>query len=100
MSTASNSPAGKIIHDGGPGDECFCLLVDHAPFMLWASGTDGLCNYFNRPWLDFRGRTMAQEIGDGWAQGVHPEDLKPCMETYQRSFALQQAFQMEYRLQR
>lgn len=83
-----------------PGDERFSQLVDHAPFMLWVSGPDGLCTFFNRPWLKFRGRTMLQEIGYGWTEGVHPEDLPACLETYRREFAARQPFQIEYRLRR
>ncbi len=81
-------------------DERFRRMVDHAPFMLWSSGCDGLCTFFNKPWLEFRGRTMAQESGNGWLDGVHPDDRQRCMEVYQRAFEARQQFEMEYRLQR
>jgi PAS domain S-box-containing protein len=81
-----------------PRDERFSQLVDHAPFMLWESGRDGLCIFFNRPWLEFRGRTMAQEAGSGWTEGVHPDDLPACLETYRLAFEAHVPFLMEYRL--
>ena len=84
----------------GPEEERFRYLVDHAPFMLWAAGPDALCTFFNRPWLEFRGRSMAQELGNGWVEGVHQEDLQRCLETYRGAFDARQQFQMEYRLRR
>jgi PAS domain S-box-containing protein len=84
----------------GPEDDRFRLLVDQAPFMLWSSGRDGLCTFFNRPWLEFRGRTMAQEVGNGWVEGVHPDDRQRCLDTYRRAFDAHRPFDMEYRLRR
>jgi PAS domain S-box-containing protein len=81
-------------------DDRFRLLVDQAPFMLWSSGRDGMCNFFNRPWLEFRGRTMAEEAGNGWVEGVHPDDRQRCVDTYRRAFDAHQPFDIEYRLQR
>jgi PAS domain S-box-containing protein len=81
-------------------EERFRLVSNTAPVMIWMSGPDKQCNYFNQPWLEFTGRTLEAELGNGWAEGVHNGDLKRCLETYSQAFDRRQSFAMEYRLRR
>jgi len=81
-------------------EERFQQVADTAPVMLWMSGSDTLCTWFNRRWLEFRGRTMEQELGNGWAEGVHADDLERCLNTYLACFQARREFRMEYRLRR
>ena len=81
-------------------EERFRLISNSAPVMIWLAGTDRLCTYVNQAWLQFTGRPPEVELGNGWVEGVHNEDLKRCMETYSQAFDKRQSFEMEYRLRR
>lgn len=82
------------------GEDRFRFLMDSAPVMVRMTSGDGLCQYINRAWLEFRGRTVEQELGNGWAEGLHPDDHDLCMETYLKSFSARQPYRLEYRLRR
>jgi PAS domain S-box-containing protein len=81
-------------------EERFRNMADAAPVMIWVSGPDRGCIFFNKVWFDFTGRTMEQESGNGWAQGVHPDDRDSCLSMYSSSFEERRGFQLEYRLRR
>src|SRR5205809_5011651 len=78
----------------------FRIIADSAPVLIWMAGVDKLCTFFNKPWLEFTGRTAEQEMGNGWVDRVHPDDLQQCLETYGQAFDAQQPFVMQYRRKR
>lgn len=78
----------------------FREMADYAPVLIWLSGTDKLCYFFNRTWLEFTGRSLEQEKGHGWAEGVHPDDYADCLASYMEAFEQRQPFTIEYRLRR
>lgn len=75
-------------------------ITEQAPILIWRARPDKLCDYFNERWLSFRGRSLEQEFGNGWTDGVHPEDFDKCVNTYVNAFDARQAFEMYYRLKR
>ena len=78
----------------------FRFVTESAQALFWMSGPDKLCTWFNKVWLDFTGRTMEQEMGNGWVAGVHPDDVRRCNEIYLSNFERREPFTMEYRLRR
>ncbi|HEV2732834.1 MAG TPA: PAS domain S-box protein, partial [Terriglobales bacterium] len=81
-------------------EERFRLLANTAPVMIWTTGTDKACDYANKTWLDFMGRPLEAQLGDGWAESVHPNDVERCMNTYVEAFNKRDSFEMQYRLRR
>ncbi len=81
-------------------EERFRIMADCAPTMIWMSDETGQTTFFNKTWLDFTGRTMAQEIGDGWTMGIHPDDFEACINAYHNLFQKREPFEMVYRLRR
>ena len=81
-------------------EERFRTVANAAPVMIWMADPDKLCTFFNKGWLDFTGRTLEQELGNGWVKGIHSDDLERCLKIYGSSFDAWQPFTMEYRLRR
>ncbi|HEV2458202.1 MAG TPA: PAS domain S-box protein [Ktedonobacterales bacterium] len=78
----------------------FHTMADTAPVLLWVADTAGLVTFVNAPWLHFTGRRLEQELGNGWVEGVHPDDALHCLQMYQTAFRARERFTMEYRLRR
>lgn len=81
-------------------EQHFRTLANGGSALIWTSGTDKMCNYFNEPWLRYTGRTLAEELGTGWTTGIHPDDLARCLDIYTAHFDRREPFDMEYRLRR
>jgi PAS domain S-box-containing protein len=81
-------------------EERFRTMADGTPIMMWMAGVDKLCTDFNLGWLQFTGRSIEEEVGNGWADGVHPDDLRRCLKIYTEAFDARQPFTIEYRLRR
>jgi PAS domain S-box-containing protein len=81
-------------------EERFRRVANTAPVLIWMSGSDKLCTFFNQGWLSYTGRSIEQELGEGWVLGVHPDDLENCLGIYSAAFDARAEFEREYRLSR
>jgi PAS domain S-box-containing protein len=81
-------------------EQRFRLVANTAPVMIWMSNPDKKCSYVNQPWLDFTGRSIATELDSGWAEGVHPQDVADCLNTYSEAFDRREPVKLHYRLRR
>ena len=82
----------------GESEGRFQTMADAAPVLIWMSGEDKLCTFFNKAWLEFTGRSLEQELGKGWKEGVHPDDLAKISQTYGHAVDAREPFVMQYRL--
>ena len=99
------SPLGQSIgysagHTSLWSDEPFRLVADIAPVLIWMADADARCTYVNKPWLAFTGRTLEAELGDGWRDCIHPDDLSTCLDALAAAFERREPFKVEYRLAR
>ena len=81
-------------------EEQFKIMADCAPVLIWIADVNKNCYFFNTGWLNFRGRTLEQETGEGWTEGLHPEDVERVVQIYSDAFDAREPFKMEYRLMR
>ncbi len=100
MSEKGLLPLKELYEDSEKTALFYKKIFDDFPALIWMAGTDGLCWYFNKNWLDFRGRSLEEESGNGWTEGVHKEDFDRCLDVYLTHFNKQESFSMEYRLMR
>jgi len=90
----------RLKHAQRNSEQRFVALADAAPAMIWMTGPEALPTYFNRAWLEFRGRALEQEVGEGWTEGVHSDDRALRRETFLKAFQARQPFRIQYRLRR
>lgn len=88
---AATAPAEPVLED-------FVKLAEASPAMIWMADNEGLCTFANQSWLDFRGRTLDQEIGTGWTEGIHAEDFHRAMRAYWVALKTHRPFRIEYRI--
>jgi diguanylate cyclase (GGDEF)-like protein/PAS domain S-box-containing protein len=81
-------------------EERFRALADNGRALIWTADAEQRCDYFNQPWLDFTGRSLAEECGNGWRDGIHADDRERCLTTYRNAFAKREKFSTVYRLRR
>jgi len=96
-----DNPKPRKVEHGLSSSRDYCLpFLNDLPTPIWRSGIDGRCDYCNRTRLDFTGRSLEEEIGEGWIRGVHPDDVERVLKEYRHAFARRELFALEYRLRR
>jgi two-component system CheB/CheR fusion protein len=78
----------------------FRNMTNNVPVMIWTSGTDKLCNFVNSTWLRFTGRRLQDELGMGWTDSIHKDDVQECLRIYYKAFDKKKPFKTECRLRR
>ncbi|MBD3884697.1 PAS domain S-box protein [Phormidium tenue FACHB-886] len=81
-------------------EERFRTMANSAPVLMWVNGSDQQSMFHNQTWLRFTGRSREQEIGEGWKQGLHPDDQQYWSKTFAAALDTQSSYTIEYRLRR
>lgn len=81
-------------------EERFRSLADNAPVLIWMSGLRSEAVYFNKPWLDFTGRSIEKELGSGWIDSIHPDDRQAVIDARDAAFARRESLAIHFRLRR
>jgi PAS domain S-box-containing protein len=97
---ASRKRAEQARREAEESERLFRTTANAAPVLIWTTGPDRGSDWFNEPWLEYTGRTLEQELGNGWAEGLHPDDLDRCLTVYRNAFDAREEFSVEYRLRR
>lgn len=79
-------------------ERLFREVMDSAPVMLWTADAAGRRTFFNRRWLLFTGKSLDREIGDGWRDEIHPEDVSATLSRYSVAIRTAERYEAEYRL--
>ncbi len=96
--SAIHTGLNEALADVLKGDSLFRIMSDNAPVMIWMTDDHGKSIFFNKTWLNFTGRAYEQELGDGWLEGVHPDDRPVLREMHVKRPEAQPPRRTEYRL--
>jgi PAS domain S-box-containing protein len=100
LSKGENSELSRREAQLAESEARFRTMANYAPVLLWLAAPDARCVFFNDVWLKFTGRSLEEEFGTGWAEGIHPEDFQGTMQSYLAAFVEREPFRIEYRLRR
>lgn len=90
----------RISHALRESEERFRLMANAIPVLIWIDDVANLCTFVNQSWLNFRGSTIDDELGDGWFKGVHPDDAGHLMGALNLARDKRTALETEFRLLR
>src|SRR5947209_11458149 len=83
--------------DRAASEARFRSIAEQSPVIIWRSDADGRCDYVNRTYLDFRGRSLEEVLGEGWFEGAHPDDRERLLSSYGDALRRREPFEIEYR---
>lgn len=76
----------------------YLRLFESFPALVWRARADGQRDYFNRTWLEFTGRELDQELGEGWRASIHPDDRAAYGAVLEHALGTRTEYEFEFRL--